>query len=646
MRLKFRCHTLDVSMAFGLLLFDAEGQQRASADSLTPTPLSAPSSAALPAHPGPAQSFSDSLSYRAAAPGFFGFPNIFKKNLGPSEPSPSPSVKTVSPQTAKALPQQHPEAVPEEKLLVADCGKTKPFDPGMNLLKKIHSSLFQGLSQLQPCRKSSPMIPQCFLGQSSDPRATPPLACDDASPLNTQNQAKGSIIFKRGLRLSDSLTKIIAGRALEPLAARILQEIDHHYLEHPPCSKPSLLRSLARVEQFIGRNRRELIERCEQRGACYLHAGAQMVQQTRSWLPLPLQIDRDSQQIIVHLKSLVLNQQVGAQHGHLGYFSQGSYKKAALAYDFDTRAMMVRLKFKVVDDKLLQELPKIQQELKIERKFNPLKTYHLTLYSSKHRTNIAARKARMSFFHTPEDSSNDSNNGGGMPRLKNRLVLSTLLQPMTLQLLSQQLHDQQKTLSHDQTLRIIAQLLTQLNHLHALNIIHRDIKPQNILLSSEFTPTLTDFGLAIPARGLQRRSTVNEKLAYLAKCGGVTAGTPGFMSPEYLEALLEASDLGNAPLCLLKANSDPKIDIFAMGLTLLTLFRHTQIAFTVPRKDPDFLSHNLAIARNYQTELQNKRWSDSQDACIDRLLLRMIDPLPGFRPTAQEALFEFEELVR
>lgn len=73
---------------------------------------------------------------------------------------------------------------------------------------------------------------------------------------------------------------------------------------------------------------------------------------------------------------------------------------------------------------------------------------------------------------------------------------------------------------------IVAQLLDGLSHAHARGVVHRDVKPANIMLAiSETqgpgTPKLADFGIA-------RTTTSDLTLA------GTLAGTPAYMAPEQL----------------------------------------------------------------------------------------------------------------
>ena len=91
--------------------------------------------------------------------------------------------------------------------------------------------------------------------------------------------------------------------------------------------------------------------------------------------------------------------------------------------------------------------------------------------------------------------------------------------------------------------KYIRDILKGVHYMHSLGIIHRDIKPQNILISADDVCKLSDFGSAISIY-----SKSNKKL--------VVAGTPAFMAPE----------LFSDPTP--EIQKSPAIDIFALGATL------------------------------------------------------------------------------
>ena len=97
----------------------------------------------------------------------------------------------------------------------------------------------------------------------------------------------------------------------------------------------------------------------------------------------------------------------------------------------------------------------------------------------------------------------------------------------------------------DRAVRVLPQVAEALHAAHEAGVVHRDVKPSNILVTPELQCLVFDFGIAKP---MERRDPVTGK--------GLIIGTPEYMSPEQCQ--------GN--------RIDHRTDIYSLGILAYELF--------------------------------------------------------------------------
>ena len=154
-----------------------------------------------------------------------------------------------------------------------------------------------------------------------------------------------------------------------------------------------------------------------------------------------------------------------------------------------------------------------------------------------------------------------------------------------------------------ETLRLAGDLLDALEHAHAHGIVHRDVKPDNVVLADRGA-VLLDFGIAraVAASGSDRLTR-----------SGIAVGTSTYMSPEQITALKEI---------------DLRSDLYALGVVLYEClagqppFMHKneavvlQMHLTQPAPDvrtirPDTPAELATGLKRAMTKTPEERWQSA-----------------------------------
>lgn len=169
----------------------------------------------------------------------------------------------------------------------------------------------------------------------------------------------------------------------------------------------------------------------------------------------------------------------------------------------------------------------------------------------------------------------------------------------------------QGPLPEAQLVAIMRDVAEALAFAHTQGVVHRDIKPDNILLDTEGRAVVTDFGIARAVSGYVSATGVN-----------MTIGTPHYLSPEQAQG---------RPL-------DGRTDLYSLGITL-----YKAATGDLPFKSKDW--YELARMHVEEAPAPPRLAHPELSKKMERIILRLLAKHPDDRPaSADELLAELEAM--
>lgn len=160
---------------------------------------------------------------------------------------------------------------------------------------------------------------------------------------------------------------------------------------------------------------------------------------------------------------------------------------------------------------------------------------------------------------------------------------------------------------------ILAKVCHAVHHAHQRGILHRDLKPQNILIDNEGNPYVTDFGLA--------RQTKEQR--QLTQTGAVL-GTPNFMAPEQASGTVDITT---------------SADIYSLGALLYKLISGK------PPFDADSTLDTLLQVVNESPVRPSEHCK--VDKCLEQICMKCLAKEPTQRyATADELASDLEKWLK
>jgi eukaryotic-like serine/threonine-protein kinase len=162
-------------------------------------------------------------------------------------------------------------------------------------------------------------------------------------------------------------------------------------------------------------------------------------------------------------------------------------------------------------------------------------------------------------------------------------------------------------------LRILSQVCEGLTAAHEGGVVHRDVKPANILVGKDDTVKIVDFGLA----------SVEQQIGTRLTKSGLLIGTPEYMSPEQISG----------------GEVDHRADLYSLGIVMYETFSGKK-PFTGETPVKVLFQHLEAEAPSLQTAAPNL------PPAIYDLVRRAMSKEPGGRPQTAQEFWQAIEAIR
>ncbi len=191
-------------------------------------------------------------------------------------------------------------------------------------------------------------------------------------------------------------------------------------------------------------------------------------------------------------------------------------------------------------------------------------------------------------------------------------------------------------LSLDDAARIVRPVCLALEELHGKQLVHRDLRPDNVILAPDDPGVLklVDLGLV---KDLSSDRTATGELAVL--------GSPSYMAPEQFPSIVHANGelaaevLGRKVTTRTWAGVDGRTDLYALGVIVYQMLTDRR-----PFEGTDDGMH-LGVLHCYQPPPAPSTRRGDLPAAVDAFVLRCLAKEPGDRPQTAEELWKTLEVV-